>query len=152
VTACRPDGGAHGLGYLRAEKVIDPDEWYFKAHFYQDPVQPGSLGVQAMANLLQWYLIERGAPPGRFEVAMGQPVTWKYRGQVVPTDGRIVVELDVTAIGGDERGWSATADGWLWVDGRRIYQVTGLGVTGVPDRNAGAAPRSGARPPSSSGD
>ncbi|MEN3304088.1 MAG: hypothetical protein V7603_290 [Micromonosporaceae bacterium] len=137
VTACRPDGGSHGLGWLRAEKDIDANDWYFKAHFFQDPVQPGSLGVQAMCNLLQWYLIDRGTPAGatspRFEpIATGQPVTWKYRGQVTPTDRRVTVELDVTAIGADQRGRYAIADGWLWVDNRRIYQVTGLGMRMLP--------------------
>jgi 3-hydroxymyristoyl/3-hydroxydecanoyl-(acyl carrier protein) dehydratase len=50
------------LGWLRAEKDVDPDDWYFKAHFFSDPVQPGSLGVQAMASLLQWYLAPHGGP------------------------------------------------------------------------------------------
>jgi hypothetical protein len=67
-------------------------------------------------------------PPGaQFEPArLGHPVTWKYRGQVVPTDARVTVELDVTEVGTDDRGAYAVADGWLWVDGRRIYHVAGL--------------------------
>ncbi len=64
VTGYWPDGGRAGLGWLRAEKDIDPGEWFFKAHFFQDPVQPGSLGVEAMCQLLQWYLIERGTAAG----------------------------------------------------------------------------------------
>ncbi|MET0496071.1 MAG: hypothetical protein ABW000_23335 [Actinoplanes sp.] len=133
VTAYRPDGGRAGLGWVRAEKKVDPGEWFFAAHFFQDPVQPGSLGVQAMAQLLQWYLRERGIAADldqpRFEaIRTGHPVTWKYRGQVVPADRLIVVELEVTGLGEDERGRYATADAWLWVDGRRIYQVTGLGA------------------------
>lgn len=133
VTAYQADGGSAGLGWLRAEKDVDPGEWFFTAHFFQDPVQPGSLGVQAMSQLLHWYMLERGVDGGldrpRFEPIMtGRPVTWKYRGQVVPTDRLIVVELEITALGQDERGRYATADGWLWVDGRRIYQVTGLGA------------------------
>jgi 3-hydroxymyristoyl/3-hydroxydecanoyl-(acyl carrier protein) dehydratase len=133
ITGYAADGGTHGLGWLRAEKDVDADDWYFKAHFFQDPVQPGSLGVQAMCSLLQWYLIERDAGLDvrhpRFEpVRTGHPVTWKYRGQVVPTDTRVTVELDITGFGTDELGRFATADGWLWVDGRRIYQVTGLGM------------------------
>jgi acyl transferase domain-containing protein/3-hydroxymyristoyl/3-hydroxydecanoyl-(acyl carrier protein) dehydratase len=133
VTGFRPDGGRHGLGWVRGEKDVDADDWYFKAHFFSDPVQPGSLGVQALVSLLQWYLIEVDAGAGlrspRFEaVRTGHPVTWKYRGQVVPTDARVTVELDITALGSDERGRYATADGWLWVDGRRIYQVTNLGL------------------------
>lgn len=133
VTDYRPGGGSAGLGWLRAEKEVDPGEWFFAAHFFQDPVQPGSLGVQAMGQLLNWYLLDRMSPAGpahpRFEPLMtDQPITWKYRGQVVPADRLIVVELEVTATGTDARGSYATADGWLWVDGRRIYQVTGLGA------------------------
>jgi 3-hydroxymyristoyl/3-hydroxydecanoyl-(acyl carrier protein) dehydratase len=129
ITGYDPDGGTHGVGWLRAEKDVDADDWYFKAHFFQDPVQPGSLGVQAMCSLLQWYLIERGAADGRFaSIRTSHTVTWRYRGQVVPTDTRLTVELDVTGFGADERGPYATADGWLSVDGRCIYQVTGLGM------------------------
>jgi 3-hydroxymyristoyl/3-hydroxydecanoyl-(acyl carrier protein) dehydratase/malonyl CoA-acyl carrier protein transacylase len=133
ITGYWPAGGAAGLGRLRAEKDIDPGEWFFRAHFFQDPVMPGSLGVEAMCQLLQWYLLERGAmaglPSPRFEPIMtGQPLTWKYRGQVQPTDGQLTVELEITVAGG---GY-ALADGWLWVDGRRIYHVAGLGMRVVP--------------------
>jgi 3-hydroxymyristoyl/3-hydroxydecanoyl-(acyl carrier protein) dehydratase len=121
LTGYEPDGGAHGLGWLRATREIDPDDWYFKAHFFQDPVQPGSFGVQALADLLGWYLT-RGT--GRVEWQPGHPVTWKYRGQVVPTDGRLTIELEITATDGRR----ATADGWLWIDGRRIYHVKGLAM------------------------
>jgi 3-hydroxymyristoyl/3-hydroxydecanoyl-(acyl carrier protein) dehydratase len=137
VTGYWPDAGRAGLGRLRACKDVDPGEWFFRAHFFQDPVMPGSLGVEAMCQLLQWYLIERGATAGlpspRFEPIMtGQPVAWKYRGQVRPTDGQVTVELEITAAGADDHGQYALADGWLWVDGLRIYQVTGLGMRVVP--------------------
>ena len=140
VTGYLADGGSHGLGWLRAEKDVDAADWYFKAHFFQDPVQPGSLGVQAMCNLLAWYLIERdagtGLPHPRLEsIRTGQPLVWKYRGQVLPTDGRITVELDITEHGADQRGRYAIADGWLWVDGRRIYHATGLGMRVVPEQS-----------------
>jgi hypothetical protein len=96
--------------------------------------------VQALCSLLQWYLIQRDAGAGladpRFEpVRTGHPVTWSYRGQVVPTDTRVTVELDITAFGTDDQGPYATADGWLWVDGRRIYKVTDLGLRVVPGRS-----------------
>jgi acyl transferase domain-containing protein/3-hydroxymyristoyl/3-hydroxydecanoyl-(acyl carrier protein) dehydratase len=151
ITGYWPDGGAAGLGRLRAEKDVDPGEWFFRAHFFQDPVMPGSLGVEAMCQLLQWYLIERGAADSqglpepaagpRIEPIMtGQPLTWKYRGQVQPTDGQLTVELEITAAGHDDRGRYAIADGWLWVDGRRIYRVVGLGMRVV----AGDQPPAGA--------
>jgi len=137
ITGYWPAGGAAGLGRLRAEKDLDPGEWFFRAHFFQDPVMPGSLGVEAMCQLLQWYLLERGAtvglPDSRFEPIMtDHPLTWKYRGQIQPTDGQLTVELEITATGDDDRGRYALADGWLWVDGRRIYQVVGLGIRVVP--------------------
>jgi 3-hydroxymyristoyl/3-hydroxydecanoyl-(acyl carrier protein) dehydratase len=112
--AMRVTGYGPDSGWLRAEKDVDPDDWYFKAHFFQDPVQPGSLGIQAMYDLLQWHT---GEPGG---IRKGHPITWKYRGQVVPTDDRVTIELDLA---GED-----TAEGWLWVDGRRIYHVTGLGT------------------------
>ena len=137
ITGYWPDGGTAGLGRVRAEKEVDAGDWYFKAHFFQDPVQPGSLGVQAMCHVLQWYLIESGAvagvPDPQFEPIMtGQPVTWKYRGQVMPTARYLLIELDITGTGADERGPWATADCWLWVDGQRIYQVSELGMRVAP--------------------
>jgi 3-hydroxymyristoyl/3-hydroxydecanoyl-(acyl carrier protein) dehydratase len=137
VTGYWPEAGRAMLGRLRAGKGVDPGEWFFRAHFFQDPVMPGSLGVEAMCQLLQWYLIERGATAGlaspRFEPIMtGQPLSWKYRGQVRPTDGQLTIELEITASGQDDQGRYAIADGWLWVDGLRIYQVTGLGMRVVP--------------------
>jgi 3-hydroxymyristoyl/3-hydroxydecanoyl-(acyl carrier protein) dehydratase len=129
ITGYWPRGGTAGLGRLRAEKDVDPGDWFFKAHFFQDPVMPGSLGIEAMCQLLQWYLLDRGLaddrPGARFEpVALDEPLTWTYRGQVVPTDGLITVELEILEI----RDRTAYAKGWLWIDGRRIYRVARFGA------------------------
>jgi FabA-like domain len=91
--------------------------------------------------------MERGATAGlagsRFEPIMtGQPLTWKYRGQVQPVDAQLTVELEITAAGRDHRGRYALADGWLWVAGRRIYRVAGLGMRVVP----GGQPLTAANP------
>jgi 3-hydroxymyristoyl/3-hydroxydecanoyl-(acyl carrier protein) dehydratase len=151
VTGYWPGAGRAGLGRLRAAKDIDPGEWFFRAHFFQDPVMPGSLGVEAMCQLLAWYLIERGATAGldrprfktRFATATtGQPLTWKYRGQVRPTDGQLTIELEIVEAGEDARGRYAVADGWLWVDDLRIYHVTGLGLRVV----SGDQPPTGVTP------
>jgi acyl transferase domain-containing protein len=139
ITGYWTGAGQAGLGRLRAEKDVEPGEWFFKAHFFQDPVMPGSLGIEAMSQLLQWYLIERGAAadladPAFEPVRTGHPLTWRYRGQVLPTDGRLTIELEITGLGEDERGRYATADGWLWVDGLRIYHVSDLGMRVIPGR------------------
>ncbi len=130
-----PTAGKAGLGRLRAIKNISPGEWFFKAHFYEDPVQPGLLGVEATAQLLQFYAIERGLGAGvtdpRFEVqAIGKPITWKYRGQVPPTARQVIVEIEVTEVGADH----VVAEAWLWSDGIRIYHVKDLTlrVVGAP--------------------
>jgi acyl transferase domain-containing protein/3-hydroxymyristoyl/3-hydroxydecanoyl-(acyl carrier protein) dehydratase len=134
VTGWWPAGGRAGLGRIRAEKEVDPGEWFFKAHFYQDPVQPGSLGVEAMLQLAKVVMLASGSATAgtRFEpLAAGQPLSWRYRGQVVPAHRRVVVELEVTRAGRDARGAFLVADGWLWADGTRIYAVRDLGMRAV---------------------
>ncbi len=133
VTAFEPAGGPAGLGFARGEKDVDPGEWFFKAHFFQDPVQPGSLGIEAMIQLLQWVMLENGMDDGvespRFEaIGTKQAMTWKYRGQVIPTNTLISSTLEVTEVGSDERGPFAIASASLWVDGKRIYEASGLGM------------------------
>lgn len=139
-----PDGGKAGLGRLLAEQSVDPAAWYFKAHFYRDPVQPGSLGVEAMIQLLQFYMIEgemhAGVSNPVFEpIASGKPATWKYRGQVLHQNNRVQVEMDVVETGRDEHGPYAVADAWLWVDGMRIYQARGLAVRVLSAPSSGKA-------------
>jgi len=133
VTGYWPQGGPKGLGSLRAEKTVDQDEWFFKAHFFQDPVQPGSLGVEALCQLLQFYMLEQGMGEGiqnaRFEpLLLAKPVTWKYRGQVVPKNKVITSEIQITEVGEDEKGRFVIAEGCLWVDGKRIYSTKNLGM------------------------
>ena len=128
-----PDGGAAGLGRLRAEVDVDPGAWFFKAHFFQDPVQPGSLGLEAMVQLLQLAMLKLGMDEGmhapRFEpIALEQPMSWSYRGQVVPEDDRVTVTMELTERGQGDRGPWLRANASLWVDGRRIYEAEGLGM------------------------
>ena len=133
VTGLWPAGGAAGLGRVRCGKDVDASDWFFKAHFFQDPVQPGSLGLEAMIQALQLLMIERGMGAGvaspRFEpIATGTRMTWKYRGQVVPENRIVSVDVALTAVGRGERGPFAVAEGSLWVDGKRIYHARDLGM------------------------
>lgn len=119
-----PSGGPNGLGFIRAYIDVDPSLWFFRAHFYQDPVWPGSLGLEAMLQLMKYVAAERwgvgGAP--RFEaVAVGEPHKWIYRGQVIPGDERVTVQAVVTER--DDTRQLVRADGFLAVDGRVIYQM-----------------------------
>lgn len=137
VTGWWPEGGASGLGLVRGRQVVDPESWYFKAHFFQDPVQPGSLGVEALLQLLERAMVLAGldgeleAP--RFEgAALDQTLRWKYRGQVVPTNRIVSTEIEIVRIERDERGILAVARGSLWADDLRIYEVDGLAARLVP--------------------
>ncbi|HEY1086565.1 MAG TPA: 1-acyl-sn-glycerol-3-phosphate acyltransferase, partial [Archangium sp.] len=93
----------------------------------------GSLGVEALTQLLQFYMLEQGMAQGmknpRFEpIAFEKPITWKYRGQVVPKNKVIGSEVSITEIGEDARGKFVIAEGFLWVDGKRIYQTKNMGM------------------------
>lgn len=142
ITGFWPDGGSRGLGRLRSEKDVVPDEWFFRAHFFQDPVQPGSLGVEAMCQLLQYHLLERGAADGvprpRFEpVLPGRETAWTYRGQITPANRLIRVDMDIVESGTDARGPYAVADASLWADELCIYRVRGLGMRVVSGAASG---------------
>ncbi len=120
-----PDGGPNGFGYIRGIKDVDPDEWFFKAHFYEDPVTPGSLGLESFIQLMKFAAVERwGWQNGTVisAVALERKHRWLYRGQVVPTNCRVIVSLWITAV--DDQKRIITADGFLSVDGKLIYQMT----------------------------
>ena len=109
ITGYNPVGGTNGLGWIRAEKDVDPGEWFFKSHFFQDPVQPGSLGIEAMIQVLQWYMIDQGLGKGyeqpRFTcLGLKQSMQWKYRGQVVPENKVITTTMDILEVGKDDVG------------------------------------------------
>ncbi len=118
------DGGPAGLGYLQGIKQVDPDEWFFKAHFYEDPVTPGSLGLESFQQLLKFAAVERwGWQEGTIisSVALQQKHRWLYRGQVVPSNKQVRVTAWITAV--DDQQQLMTASGYLSVDGKLIYQM-----------------------------
>jgi 3-hydroxymyristoyl/3-hydroxydecanoyl-(acyl carrier protein) dehydratase len=133
-----PEGGAARLGRLRAEKEVAPEEWFFKAHFFADPVQPGSLGLEALLQCVQVLAREHATDHAlvrpRFEsAAHGVALSWKYRGQVLPHNRRVSLDVEVTHVVREERGIRVVAEGSLWVDGKKIYAAKGLGVRVVDD-------------------
>ncbi len=124
VAAYVPDGGAKGLGLVVGAIAVDPAFWFFDAHFYQDPVWPGSLGLESFLQLLKFAAWKRWGEPDRpwRTVAPGRPHAWVYRGQVLPADREVTVVLEVVAA--DDANRRLAANGFLTVDGRTIYQMT----------------------------
>ena len=127
-----PDGGPAGLGFIRGVKEVDPNEWFFAAHFYQDPVCPGSLGLESFLQLLKVAALDRWGDQmrhtHRFEpMAIGRTHTWIYRGQIIPRNRRIEVDLVVTEVQ-EEPTPALIGHGFLSVDGIPIYEVRDFGV------------------------
>jgi PfaB family protein len=129
-----PDGGPEGLGFIRGVKDVDPREWFFKAHFYQDPVCPGSLGIESFLQLVKFTAMDRWkhlVETHRFEWITDEPHRWTYRGQVTPEHKRIEVEAMITKIV-DTPTPAIYANGFLKVDGRYIYQMENFGFRLIP--------------------
>ena len=119
-----PQGGSSGLGFIRGSKPVDPTEWFFQAHFYQDPVCPGSLGLESLLQLLKVVAADHWQcnSASRFiTMPGGREHRWNYRGQIIPDNHRVVIEADITAV--DDRTQTLVADGYLSVDGKIIYRM-----------------------------
>ena len=129
-----PNGGPHGFGAVEGRIAVDPGAWFFKAHFHQDPVWPGSLGLESFLQLLRfvawkrWGIAALGLRSSKRDANAGElrKHQWTYRGQVLPTDREVTVQAIITHI--DNVCQTLTADGLLSVDGRIIYTMTGFTV------------------------
>ena len=123
------EGGPKGHGFVLGKLRVNPSEWFFKAHFYQDPVCPGSLGLESFVELLKTYAAVHWPSRGRrYEsLTLGQPHTWLYRGQYTPVNKDVEVQAVVTAV--DEATRTVKADGYLSVDGLTIYSMKDFAVS-----------------------
>ncbi|MGD9323657.1 MAG: beta-ketoacyl synthase N-terminal-like domain-containing protein [Desulfobacterales bacterium] len=130
IDAYIPDGGPKGLGFIRATKRVDPHEWFFDAHFYQDPVLPGSLGIESFVQLLKYMARQRWpqrVDSHRFALQTGKPHQWTYRGQILPKNRLITVEAVVTEVK-EHPVPTISAEGYLQVDGLYIYKMADFGI------------------------
>lgn len=133
VTAYYPSQGGKERGYLRGEKDVNPADWFFKAHFFQDPVQPGSLGIEAVLQLMQFYLLETGKaqifPQSSFEpVAVGAGIEWHYRGQITPDKSLISIDMEILEEIREASGYLLWAKARVWIDGLKIYELPKVGM------------------------
>ncbi len=129
-----PEGGPAGLGFIRGTKTVDPRQWFFKAHFHQDPVWPGSLGIESFIQLLKFMAGQRWpelADSHRFALATPAAHSWIYRGQIVPANKMVTVEAVVTRLV-EHPLPTILADGHLMVDGLYIYKMENFGLQLVP--------------------
>ena len=124
ITAIDADGGDFGKGRIVAELDIRPDLWFFDCHFQGDPVMPGCLGLDAMWQLLGFFLGWMGGPGRGRALGCGEV---KFTGQVLPTATKITYHIHMKRVI-LRRLVMGIGDGTLAVDGREIYRGRDLRV------------------------
>jgi 3-hydroxyacyl-[acyl-carrier protein] dehydratase/trans-2-decenoyl-[acyl-carrier protein] isomerase len=117
-------GGAHDKGYIVAELDVNPDLWFFACHFPGDPVMPGCLGLDAMWQLVGFFLGWSGGPGKGRALGVGEV---KFTGQVLPTAKKVTYRIDLKRVI-KRKLFMGLGDGTVAVDGRVIYQAKDLKV------------------------
>jgi 3-hydroxyacyl-[acyl-carrier protein] dehydratase/trans-2-decenoyl-[acyl-carrier protein] isomerase len=118
------EGGSFGKGEILAELDIKPDLWFFECHFPGDPVMPGCLGLDAMWQLLGFFLGWSGHPGHGRALGVGDV---KFKGQILPTAEKVTYHIDIRRVLA-QKLVLGIADGRIEVDGREIYLAKNLRV------------------------
>ncbi len=118
------EGGKYGKGEIIAELDVTPDLWFFDCHFQGDPVMPGCLGLDAMWQLIGFWLCWAGGPGKGRALGCGEV---KFTGQVLPTAKKVTYKLDLKRVI-MRKLVMGIADATMEVDGKVIYQATDLKV------------------------
>jgi 3-hydroxyacyl-[acyl-carrier protein] dehydratase/trans-2-decenoyl-[acyl-carrier protein] isomerase len=124
ITQVTATGGAHGKGQITAELDIHRGLWFFDCHFIGDPVMPGCLGLDAMWQLVGFFLGWSGAPGRGRAVGVGEV---KFAGQVTPNVKKVVYRIDFKRVI-MRRLVMGVADGVMEADGKPIYEAKDLKV------------------------
>lgn len=124
ITEISEDGGPHGKGFVRAELDVRPDLWFFDCHFIGDPVMPGCLGLDALWQMVGFYLGWLGSPGRGRALGAGEI---KFTGQVLPSVKKVVYGVDFRRVMRSKLVLGV-ADGWLEADGEVIYRASDLKV------------------------
>ena len=124
IVRIEAEGGKHGKGYVEAEFDINPDLWFFGCHFIGDPVMPGCLGLDAMWQLVGFFLGWSGGPGRGRALGVGEV---KFTGQVTPDVKKVVYKIDLKRVI-MRKLVMGIADGVLEADGKAIYETKDLKV------------------------
>lgn len=118
------EGGAFNKGYIEAELDINPELWFFACHFKNDPVMPGCLGLDAMWQLVGFYLGWSGNKGRGRALGVGEV---KFTGQVTPDVKKVVYKIDMKRVITGKL-IMGIAEGVVIADDKPIYSASGLRV------------------------
>jgi 3-hydroxyacyl-[acyl-carrier protein] dehydratase/trans-2-decenoyl-[acyl-carrier protein] isomerase len=124
ITKITDKGGSAGKGEVEAELDMNPNLWFFKCHFQDDPVMPGCLGLDALWQMVGFYLGWTGGEGRGRALGLGE---LKFSGQVMPNVRKIVYNVDIKRVM-RLKLWLGIADGWLSADDEIIYRAKDLRV------------------------
>jgi 3-hydroxyacyl-[acyl-carrier protein] dehydratase / trans-2-decenoyl-[acyl-carrier protein] isomerase len=132
ITEISETGGPHGKGFVRAELDVKPDLWFFLCHFKGDPVMPGCLGLDALWQMVGFFLGWTGSPGRGRALGTGEI---KFSDQVLPSVKKVVYGVDFKRVMRSKLVLGI-ADGWLEADGKMIYKAADLKVGLFKDASA----------------
>ncbi len=118
------EGGEFGKGIMVAELDIKPDLWFFDCHFPTDPVMPGCLGLDAMWQLIGFYLGWLGNPGRGRALGSGEV---KFFGQVLPTAKKVTYKIEISRLI-QRKLVMGVGNATMEVDGKEIYSAKDLKV------------------------
>ncbi|MFQ1011670.1 3-hydroxyacyl-[acyl-carrier-protein] dehydratase FabA [Gilliamella apicola] len=124
IIEMKEDGGNFGKGYIEAELDINPDLWFFKCHFKNDPVMPGCLGLDAMWQLVGFYLGWIGGKGKGRALGVGEV---KFKGQILPINKKVTYKIHFKRVI-NRKLIMGIGDGEVYVDGKLIYEASDLKV------------------------
>jgi 3-hydroxyacyl-[acyl-carrier protein] dehydratase/trans-2-decenoyl-[acyl-carrier protein] isomerase len=124
IVEINANGGKYGKGFIRAELDISPEQWFFLCHFLGDPVMPGCLGLDAMWQLVGFFLGWSGAPGKGRALGVGEV---KFTGQVTPAVKKVTYLIDMKRVI-LRKLVMGVGEGVMEADGRVIYQAQDLRV------------------------
>ena len=124
ITHISSEGGEYGKGEIIAELDIHPDLWFFPCHFPGDPVMPGCLGLDAVWQLVGFFLGWRGNPGHGRALGSGDV---KFFGEVLPTASKVTYHLNIRRVI-ERKLVMGIADANVSVDGKEIYSMEKLRV------------------------